>query len=397
LGPLENLERGAFGYLLGGGEALAPEGLVSALVALRGDCADIAVVPAPEPTAERFEPAGTMSALGAARASRRVVREPWWIASYSALRTVAGEAVPVAAPGLTDPTAATPAEDRFREMQAEGAVTPEADTPTGLPGRAETKPQAPSPGTPHAFPRGSEAGSFLHDLLEWAATQGFAAVAANSGRLRDTVARRCRMRGWDPWIEPLTDWLRRLIVQPLRLPAMDGVPPGAFSLAGLTTAVPEMEFWLAAYRVDAEALDRLVCAHTLGGAPRPALQPNTLNGMLKGFMDLVFEHQGRYYVADYKSNWLGPDAAAYTLDAMRTEILHARYELQYVLYLFALHRLLRSRLPDYDYDRHVGGAVYLFLRGCEAPSQGLHAERPPRELIEALDVCFARSAEEAMA
>jgi exodeoxyribonuclease V beta subunit len=116
--------------------------------------------------------------------------------------------------------------------------------------------------------------------------------------------------------------------------------------------------------------------------------------MLKGFMDLVFQHEGRFYVADYKSNWLGPDAAAYTPEAMRAEILHARYELQYVLYLFALHRLLTARLPDYDYDRHVGGAIYLFLRGIESPSRGLHAERPPRELIEALDRCFARKAEE---
>ena len=79
---------------------------------------------------------------------------------------------------------------------------------------------------------------------------------------------------------------------------------------------------------------------------------------------------------------------------MRDAILHTRYELQYVLYLFALHRLLKARLPDYDYDRHVGGAVYLFLRGIEAPSQGLHAERPPRALIEALDERFAHTCAE---
>ena len=249
----------------------------------------------------------------------------------------------------------------------------------------------PAPGSPHAFPRGSEAGTFLHDLLEWAATQGFATVAADRGLLRDMVARRCRARGWEHWTTPLTDWLRQLITQPLRLSALEGVPPTTFSLAGLTTSVPEMEFWLAANRVDAQAIDRLVSAQTLGGATRPALQPSRINGMLKGFMDLVFEHQGRYYVADYKSNWLGPDAAAYTADAMREAILHARYELQYVLYLFALHRLLKARLPDYDYDRHVGGAVYLFLRGIEAPSQGLHAERPPRALIEALDERFAHA------
>ncbi|WP_273704133.1 PD-(D/E)XK nuclease family protein, partial [Candidatus Accumulibacter vicinus] len=151
----------------------------------------------------------------------------------------------------------------------------------------------------------------------------------------------------------------------------------------------EMEFWLAAHTVQTTRIDALVCRHTLAGATRPALQPGELNGMLKGFMDLVFEHQGRYYVADYKSNWLGPDDAAYTPAAMGAAILHARYELQYVLYLLALHRLLQARLPDYDYERHVGGAVYVFLRGVHAPSQGLHCERPPRVLIEALDTLFA--------
>jgi exodeoxyribonuclease V beta subunit len=113
--------------------------------------------------------------------------------------------------------------------------------------------------------------------------------------------------------------------------------------------------------------------------------------MLKGFIDLVVEHDGRYYVIDYKSNWLGPDDAAYTAAAMSAEILAKRYELQYVLYLLALHRLLKLRLPDYDYDSHMGGALYLFLRGSQSPSRGLHAERPPRELIESLDRLFARS------
>jgi exodeoxyribonuclease V beta subunit len=213
-------------------------------------------------------------------------------------------------------------------------------------------------------------------------------------RLRDTIARRCQVRGWSQWIGPLTVWLESFLSTPLPVPAMGAHPAATFRLVDLTGAVPEMEFWLAAHRADTREIDRLVCTYTLDRAPRPALQTNVLNGMLKGFMDLVFEHEGRYYVADYKSNWLGPDAAAYTPEAMRAEILHARYELQYVLYLFALHRLLKARLPDYDYDRHVGGAVYLFLRGIEAPSRGLHAERPPRALIESLDRCFARKAEE---
>jgi exodeoxyribonuclease V beta subunit len=150
-----------------------------------------------------------------------------------------------------------------------------------------------------------------------------------------------------------------------------------------------MEFWIAVHDVDLPALDALVRSHTLGGATRPVLDKGQLNGMLKGFIDLLVEHDGRYYVVDYKSNRLGDDDAAYTPEAMRDAVLAERYELQYVLYLLALHRLLKLRLPDYDYDSHVGGALYLFLRGSRAASRGIHAERPPRELIETLDALFA--------
>jgi exodeoxyribonuclease V beta subunit len=70
-------------------------------------------------------------------------------------------------------------------------------------------------------------------------------------------------------------------------------------------------------------------------------------------------------------------------------MLDNRYDLQAVLYVFALHRLLRSRLAGYDYEQHVGGAAYLFLRGHAAPGQGVHLERPPLALIEALDSMFS--------
>jgi exodeoxyribonuclease V beta subunit len=102
----------------------------------------------------------------------------------------------------------------------------------------------------------------------------------------------------------------------------------------------------------------------------------------------VFEHDGRFYVADYKSNRIGEANAHYTARAMHDEVLAHRYDLQYSLYLLALHRLLRARLPDYDYERHMGGAVYLFLRGHAAPTQGLHMERPPKALMDALDALF---------
>ena len=111
--------------------------------------------------------------------------------------------------------------------------------------------------------------------------------------------------------------------------------------------------------------------------------------MLKGFIDLVFEWQGKYYVADYKSNYLGADAQAYSAEKMQDKILDSRYDLQFVIYTLALHKLLQQRLSDYDYDTHVGGALYLFLRGNEAATAGAYFNRPPRALIETLEPLFS--------
>ncbi|WP_291992544.1 exodeoxyribonuclease V subunit beta [Candidatus Accumulibacter sp. ACC003] len=377
---LEGLEKSAFGYLLAGGAAIAAEALGGLLNTLRGNCREIEVSRVLDEPAEIFTPQGAAVAMGSARRASPVGGERWWIASYSALKTIA--ATPQA-------VAETPTEDVFREARQ---IPDEVAAPAASPAKLPDAPDAPERGALHDFPRGADVGTFLHDLLEWVANQGFANVAANRALLRDTIARRCNARGWQEWIDVLTAWFDDFLKTPLCLPAAEPAPAATFALADLCTTMAEMEFWIAAHAVDAAAIDRLVCAHTLAAAPRPLLQPGQLNGMLKGFIDLLFEHDGRYYVADYKSNWLGADDAAYTAEAMRAAILHSRYELQYALYVFALHRLLQARLVDYDYDRHVGGAVYLFLRGSQSATRGVHFERPPRVLIEALDVLFAARA-----
>lgn len=375
--PLKNLERSAVGYLLGGGAPVRPGAIAATLQSALGDCPAIAVLPAPQPRGERYVAAGSAVELGREPLLAQAARAPWWIASYSALKVATDGAI---------------SEARVPETAAEA---------TYLESRDEEADEAPSPeptagGTLHDFPRGPSPGSFLHGLLEWAGREGFAALHAAPQDVAAAIARRCAPRGWSAWAQPLADWLTRWLAQPLDLRALapDAAPVRPAELQAFQV---EMEFWFSATQVDARALDALVTAHTLGGAARPALEPRQLNGMLKGFIDLVFEHGGRYYVADYKSNRLGAGDAGYTAEAMRAEVLRHRYELQYTLYLFALHRLLRARLPGYDYDRHVGGAVYVFLRGHAAPTQGLHLERPPRALMDALDRLFAGTAAEVAA
>jgi exodeoxyribonuclease V beta subunit len=370
--PLKDFERTAVGYLLQGGAP--PAGSLEATLHARlGSGPAVAIASAPEPVAVRYEPRDNTRELAPELVPPRAARESWWIASYSGLRV--GEEI---------------VEDSVVEAELAATLAPEsAIEATYLESRADTgdgSDEAATGGGLHDFPRGPSPGSFLHGLLEWAGRQGFAATSGAPRELATFIARRCQARDWGQWAQPLQQWLAQWLVAPLDLSALGG---SAVSPAQLQVVQVEMEFWFAATHVDAQALDRLVRAHTLGGAARPALLPQQLNGMLKGFIDLVFEHEGRYYVADYKSNRLGAADADYTPAAMRAEVLKHRYELQYALYLFALHRLLRARLPDYDYDCHVGGAVYLFLRGHAAASGGLHLERPPKALMEALDRLFA--------
>ncbi|MCD4675961.1 MAG: exodeoxyribonuclease V subunit beta, partial [Desulfobacula sp.] len=93
------------------------------------------------------------------------------------------------------------------------------------------------------------------------------------------------------------------------------------------------------------------------------LTAQSFKGFLKGFIDLVIHHQGKWYIIDYKSNYLGDTYDQYSQDAMLDAMSDHHYFLQYHLYLVALHRYLGLRLKDYDYDRHFGGIFYLFIRG----------------------------------
>jgi exodeoxyribonuclease V beta subunit len=118
-----------------------------------------------------------------------------------------------------------------------------------------------------------------------------------------------------------------------------------------------------------------------------------LRGHLRGFIDLVFEHDGRFYVVDYKSNYLGPQPTDYTAERLSACMAEHHYYLQYYLYTVALHRHLARRLVDYSYERHFGGVYYLFVRALSpehAEPFGIFYDEPQRELIEMLSDKLAR-------
>ena len=131
----------------------------------------------------------------------------------------------------------------------------------------------------------------------------------------------------------------------------------------------EQEFLLPVRGLVADRLQ----ASLLPEGPKLFFEPVT--GSLKGYIDLVFRFRGRFYLLDYKTNLLSGDSPYAPLSLVRAMAEH-RYDLQGTLYILALHRLLSFFVPGYDYERDVGGALFLFVRGLGRPGEGIHRLRP---------------------
>lgn len=232
----------------------------------------------------------------------------------------------------------------------------------------------------HMFPKGAESGNFLHEQLEWLTPERFA--LAGNEPLAQRLQRRCERAGREKYAQGVVNWLSEVVQT--RLPGPD------VSLAELHHVLPEMEFWLPSDRMEAREMDGHCRTHLLTGVERPALADRQLHGMLMGFADLVFEHKGKYWVLDYKSNYLGKDDAAYSREKLAQSMAEHRYDVQAAIYMLALHRLLRLRLGQaYDPDKHLGGAVYLFLRGIKGPENGVCLIPASKPLMDALDAMLA--------
>ncbi|MBT3311669.1 MAG: exodeoxyribonuclease V subunit beta [Desulfobacterales bacterium] len=112
-----------------------------------------------------------------------------------------------------------------------------------------------------------------------------------------------------------------------------------------------------------------------------------IKGFMKGFIDLVFKFGDKYYIVDWKSNYLGGCIKDYNVNAMMNTMLKEFYFLQYHIYCVALNLYLKKRIPEYSYDKNFGGVFYIFLRGID-PSKdinmGIYRDKPSQELIRSL-------------
>ncbi|MCX9488283.1 exodeoxyribonuclease V subunit beta [Vibrio cholerae] len=231
------------------------------------------------------------------------------------------------------------------------------------------------------FPRGARPGTFLHSLFEEVDFQQSAQSEPNTKIILELMESEQIESEWLPVLQQLVD---TVLSTPL-----DGK---ALRLQQIMAAqrLTELEFLLPIEVLDAPTLNRITQRHDPLSAHAGDLGFHAVQGMLKGFIDMVFQYQGRYYVLDWKSNHLGDDPAAYHPQRLGSAMADHRYDLQYQIYALALHRFLRSRLAHYNYEQHFGGVFYLFLRGMDGRTdQGVFHTKPSLALLDELDGLIA--------
>lgn len=240
------------------------------------------------------------------------------------------------------------------------------------------------------FPRGTEAGNCIHHLFEdidFTQSQNWPQAIASTLSIHFPGPQ----EQTGPYQAMLSGMLQNVLNTPL--PSASETPIYLNTLTQKHKWV-EMEFHLPAKQLSPETLTTLLLQH---GEDIPPLGFQTLRGYLKGFIDLIFAHEDRYYVLDWKSNHLGWEAQHYQQDALADAMFEHAYRLQAQLYQLALHRFLTWRLPGYQPERHLGGAHYLFIRGMrpdwqtENQQTGICYLPPKLELIRALDQLLSPS------
>jgi len=334
----------------------------------------------------------------------------WWMGSYSSLAQGA-QALAPAGPAHTGDWADDNWAGSVERSNHPGQERAAADHDLRS---AEADEGAPAPtGTATLadddflrFPRGALAGECVHaafefadfsDPLTWPAAvaralhdhapaggAGLATTAAPGPDAGSTATAQAAM-------------LQRLLADVLNRP----LPVGGAQPLRLATLTPdrrltELEFHLPVPQLAATRLNRLLaqCGYAV-----PRLEFGQLRGYLKGFIDLVFEFEGRYFIADWKSNHLGEHAADYGDAALDAAMTSHNYHLQSLLYSVALQRWLQQRLPGYRHGQHFGGVLYLFVRGlrpgwttASGLPAGLHFHRPTADTLDRLSDLLAGTA-----
>ena len=236
-----------------------------------------------------------------------------------------------------------------------------------------------------SFPRGTKAGIFLHDVFEHLNFK-----EEKSRAIKELITGKLKEHGFESiWEDAIYHMIQKVLSVPLD-PDIEG-----FTLSHIPDQdrINEMEFYFPLRPISSKILKTIFAAHARSqwctGFPEriERLQFSPIRGFMKGFVDMVFRFGIRFYLVDWKSNFLGSRVEDYNQDALAAAMEDAFYVLQYYIYTVALNQYLKLRIPEYNYETHFGGVYYIFLRGVEpdrGAEFGIFRDRPPEELIQEL-------------
>ncbi|MCW8891041.1 MAG: UvrD-helicase domain-containing protein, partial [Sedimenticola sp.] len=277
---------------------------------------------------------------------------------------------------VTSFSALTAGHEHFERPDYDAVLEPLVDQP-------ETQPAQ----NRFTFPRGANPGSCLHAIFE-----NLDFSCHSEAALQQLVEQQLTGYGIDTcWQTVVCQWMHDVLDTELETGS-------ELRLKQLERAqcLVELEFNYPIHHLKANELSAILLEHGVNSTEEmeqaiKRLSFRECRGYLKGFIDLIFEFEGRYYLLDYKSNWLGDRLTDYDHASLQSAIAREGYFLQYLLYCVALHRYLTQRISGYNYEIHFGAVYYLYLRGmspAEGAGYGVFRDRPPVQLIQALDDYF---------
>ena len=326
----------------------------------------IRIEPLPTPAAAEtgYRPPKEMEAPLFCRQFGGKIDHLWRISSYSSL-------VSISAPDVDLP-------DRDVMLKVSAPDVTVSAEEAGIDRRAEDH-------SIFSFPKGARAGIFFHDILEH---HDYA--AKSSVDLERLVAAKLQQYGFDQKWQPA---VCRDIENVLSIALRPDVPQLKLSSIRTTERLNEMEFYFPLNTVSSRNLANAFRKHGRSGmladfsGQMEKLNFSPTRGFMKGYIDLIFQHQQRFYLVDWKSNYLGPNRESYDQLSLHQVMTTEYYILQYHIYALALHHYLRVRKPDYRYEKDLGGIFYIFIRGVDpeiGPEYGIYFDLPDAGFIDAL-------------
>lgn len=289
------------------------------------------------------------------------IERDWWLSSFTALS---------------------------RNIRDNGVSLPDRDNESLLAGNSAEADSSFQHLLRFTLTKGAQTGNLLHDILE---NLTFSHPDLDKALKWPLVKYGELPTGYST--NDLETWLQQVLAAPLG----DG-----FSLSSIANdhCLKEVEFYFPLNKASTKQLSEFVVNHRQN-SPYDSLQNNAMNlpnfsslkGMMHGFIDLVFEQQGQYYICDYKSNHLGDEYNAYDKTALQQDVIKHHYDLQYLIYSLALHRYLKVTLDDYQPERDFGGVYYLYLRGMTDEGQhqgcGVFHRKISLDELSQLDAIFS--------